>query len=78
MPSTGGWFYAVMLPRDLQWYWLLPADDPVNLEKVKELVRPFDESEMVNYPVPKLRGKNTVGNQKQAMEYYESGFEGGF
>ena len=39
-------------------------------QDIKELMKPYDSSDMIAYPVRKLRGKNAVGNNKIVIEPY--------
>lgn len=63
----------LIIPKELEDEWLKPShDDPLNIQKVKELIVPYDEDEMKAYPVSRLTGKNAVGNTPKAIEkvYY--------
>ena len=60
----------VIVPRGLELDWLGAITDPVSQRKVEEMIRPFDESELMAYTVPRLQGKYGVGNVKEALSEY--------
>ena len=57
-----------LLPKDLQDEWLKPVKEKLDIEKLKELMLPYEASEMEAYPVGKLRGKEALGNQPAVLE----------
>ena len=61
----------VILPKGLEMEWLGAANDPPGQQKVEEMIRPYDESELLAYTVPRLQGKYGVGNVKEALSEYE-------
>jgi putative SOS response-associated peptidase YedK len=61
----------VIIPKGLEMDWLSSAIDPPGLEKVKELIRPYADSDIIAYTVPKLQGKNGVGNVEAAIREYQ-------
>jgi len=60
----------VIIPKGLEMDWLSPVDDPTGKKKVEEVIQPFDESDLIAFTVPKLQGKNGVGNVKEAICEY--------
>ncbi|MDZ7847599.1 MAG: SOS response-associated peptidase [Owenweeksia sp.] len=60
----------LMLRQDDQDSWLGLEGNVANQEDLKPLIAPYEVSEMTAYPVQKLRGKNAVGNEAQAMEKF--------
>ena len=61
----------VIIPRGLESDWLGSMDDPPARKKVEDLIRPFDDSELRAYTVPKLQGKYGVGNIEEAISEYK-------
>ncbi len=61
----------VIVPKGLEMEWLGAANDPPGQQKVKEMIQPYDESELMAYTVPRLQGKYGVGNVKEALGEYK-------
>jgi putative SOS response-associated peptidase YedK len=60
----------VIIPNGFEKDWLSSVDDPAGKKKVEEIIRPYDESDLIAYTVPKLQGKNGVGNVEEAIREY--------
>ncbi|MFQ3215151.1 MAG: putative SOS response-associated peptidase YedK [Marivirga sp.] len=67
-PKTSGPRMPVILPKELERDWLNPIHDKADIALIQELIQPYDESEMIAYPVAKLRGKGAVGNTEEALK----------
>lgn len=63
----------VIIPKGLEMDWLSPINDPPGRKQVEDIVKPFDESALMAYTVPKLQGKNGVGNVKEAITEFKYG-----
>lgn len=61
----------VILPPELERDWLIPYNDKVDKELLKELIKPYDEELMQAWPVKQLKGKNGIGNTEEAHAFYE-------
>ena len=61
----------VIIPEGLEMDWLGTISDPPGLKKIKEMIQPYDESDLIAYTVPKLQGKYGVGNVKEALTEYK-------
>jgi len=59
----------VILPRDKEKLWL--TLDGTNPDALKELMVPYDEREMEAYTVPRLKGKQAVGNTEAAVSHHD-------
>ncbi len=57
----------VIIPEGLEENWLMDVEAPIDREHISEMVRPFDESELEAYTVPRLKGKEGVGNSPEAV-----------
>ncbi|PTB96347.1 SOS response-associated peptidase [Marivirga lumbricoides] len=66
-PKASGPRMPVILPKELERIWLNSIESKADMEEIQQLIRPYDEKEMVAYPVPKLRGKEAVGNSEEAL-----------
>ncbi|HYD92153.1 MAG TPA: SOS response-associated peptidase [Flavobacterium sp.] len=60
----------LVLPKELQEEWLKPWNDETDKQKIQELIQPLDHSLFSAYTVPRLRGKNGVGNKPAALEEF--------
>ena len=58
----------LIIPVGLEDEWLNITDDPVGIEKLKQMIGPYDDSELEAYTVPRLKGKEGVGNSPMAIE----------
>ena len=61
----------VILPDELEDAWLEPYRDELDQKRLEELLQPYPEAELKAYTVAKLRGKNAIGNQPEATDYFE-------
>lgn len=57
----------VILSEEKEKEWLTVDDE----ESIKELMTPFDEDEMEAYTVPRLKGKQAVGNSEEAIKKHD-------
>lgn len=57
----------VILSQEKEKQWLTFDDE----NRLKELMVPFDETEMEAYTVPRLKGKQAVGNTESAISKYD-------
>jgi putative SOS response-associated peptidase YedK len=60
----------VIVPKGMEQVWLQDIQDPLDQQKVAEVIQPYDEVEMQAYTVPRLQGKAGVGNTPQALQAY--------
>ena len=60
----------LIIPEDSEGDWLSAGDTKADIDRVKELIHSYDESEMEAYPVKKLMGRDGVGNSPLAIERY--------
>jgi putative SOS response-associated peptidase YedK len=58
----------LIIPGGGEKKWLMPVEDKIDREEVQELIRPFDETMLEYYTVPKLKGKEGVGNAPEAIK----------
>jgi len=58
----------LIIPRELEDEWLKPIDDPLDMNEIKSIIKPYDEEEMQSWTVPKIKGKEAVGNVPEAIE----------
>lgn len=75
-PKADGARMPVILPGDKQDEWLGTCVAGADKEKLKALLAPFDPARLMYHAVPRLRGREAVGNVPQAMlqqEYPELG-----
>lgn len=56
----------LIFPQEIEKEWLKPARDQLDLQKIQEMIKAYDEEEMIACTVPMLRGKNGVGNKPEA------------
>ncbi|CAN5568482.1 SOS response-associated peptidase [soil metagenome] len=64
--ASEGHRMPLIVPRDLHGEWLKPINDPLDKQSLTEMIRAYDEEELVAFTVPKLRGKSAVGNNPEA------------
>ena len=58
----------LIIPKELEDEWLKPIEDPLAIEELKEIIKPYDTEEMMAYPVSRLKGKQAAGNAPEAIE----------
>ena len=58
----------LIIPKDLEDEWLKPIEDPLDIEQLKSIIASYDSEEMLAHPVPRLKGKQAVGNDPKAIE----------
>lgn len=69
----------VILPETLADEWLQPINTELDKKHILELVKPYTQTPLHAHTVPKLTGKEAVGNVPEASEYYQyDGVEGVF
>jgi putative SOS response-associated peptidase YedK len=61
----------LIIPREMEEEWLRAPDDPVGLESVREMIKPFDDDSLQAYTVTRLRGKEYPGNIPEIRERYD-------
>jgi putative SOS response-associated peptidase YedK len=58
-----------IVPDELADKWLtINGDDKAGKHEVLSMIRPYDEEEITAYPVGRLRGKQAVGNEPDALK----------
>ncbi len=57
----------VILPQELESTWI---KEGLSKEEITDMVKPFDESLMESFTVPRLKGKVAVGNKPEAMQQH--------
>ena len=60
----------VILSRENENKWLIDIQAKIDQEQIQTLIQPYEESEMVGYTVPKLKGKDGIGNIKDAIREF--------
>jgi len=70
-PKLKGPRMPVILPDELEDAWLEPYRDELDQKRLEELLQPYPEAELTAHTVAKLRGKNAIGNQPEATDYFE-------
>jgi len=60
----------VIVPKGMEKEWLQDIQDPLGQKKVEEVIQPFDEAELHAFTVPRLQGKEGVGNSLEAITHY--------
>lgn len=70
-PKLEGPRMPVILPKEKQNDWLIPYKDESTVEKLQQLLIPFDDGELEAYTVHKLKGKESVGNVPEAEEMFK-------
>ena len=67
----------VILHKEVEDQWLAPLTDKADQEMLQDLLIPYDEEFLEYYPVPRLRGKEAVGNDPAVLQPVEyPGFSG--
>lgn len=57
----------VIIPEGLEKKWLMDIQAPFDREEIQDLIQPFEDSLLDSYTVPRLRGKDSVGNSPDAV-----------
>ncbi len=60
----------LIIPKDLEEEWLRHVEDPVGKQAVLELIKPYEDHNLISYTVPKLRGKAYIGNVPEIMAFH--------
>jgi len=58
----------LIIPKELEKDWFLPAVDVASMGLVESVIAPFDEEQMEAHTVSRLKGKLAVGNSPKALE----------
>ncbi len=58
----------LIIPKGLEDEWLRTFEDQIDLERLKEMVAPYDENELVAHTVARLKGKSAIGNMPAAIK----------
>ena len=66
--SESGPRMPVILSRDAERGWLIPMEKKADREFLLSLCKPFPAEELQAYTVARLKGKQAVGNTRQAIE----------
>jgi len=61
----------VIIPKGQEGIWLRDIHDPIDQQRVEEIIQPYDESELKAFTVPRLQGKAGVGNSPEAVREYK-------
>jgi putative SOS response-associated peptidase YedK len=61
----------VILPKELENKWLKPLNDDLDKKGIQELLRPYDNNEMMAHTVRRLRGKEALGNKPEVAEEWK-------
>ena len=70
-PKLAGPRMPLILPHELEDTWLNPIEDELDIKKIQELIKSYPDEELEAYTVPKLRGKEYLGNVPEISEMYE-------
>ena len=70
-PKLDGPRMPVILPIEKHDEWLMPYKDESTIKHLQQLLIPFDENELEAYTVHRLKGKESVGNVKEAEEEFK-------
>ncbi|MBS0000473.1 MAG: SOS response-associated peptidase [Cyclobacteriaceae bacterium] len=57
----------LIVPEGMEGKWLMEINDKLDQREIQKLIQPFDESMLDFYTVPRLKGKEGVGNSPQAI-----------
>lgn len=60
----------VILPTEKQDEWLMPCKTEADKKHIDSLIKPFDDGLLKAYTVPRLLGKEGVGNSPKALEHF--------
>ena len=64
-PKLEGPRMPAIIPQEFESTWL---KEGISQQEVIELLRPFDDSQLKSWTVPRLRGKNAIGNLPEAIQ----------
>jgi len=64
-PKLEGPRMPFILPRELEKTWIREGLDP---QEIKDLIQPYPSESLDNYTVPRLRGKEYLGNKPEVIE----------
>jgi len=67
-PKAEGPRMPVILPKEKQNDWLIACKTDADKEAIRQLMVPFAEDQLTYHPVPRLRGKEAIGNVQGAIE----------
>lgn len=67
-PKMEGPRMPVILPKELENEWLQPVTSTIDRKRLLDYLIPFDSNALDAFTVSKLRGKNSLGNIKEAQE----------
>ncbi len=65
---TEGPRMPLILPDELVDAWLAPVKDELDVQRIKDLVRPYPAAAMEAHTVGRIRGRNALGNVPAACE----------
>ena len=65
--SSEGPRMPLIVPREIESEWLSERSDPVS---IKDIVGPYDDAGLEGFTVPRLKGKEGVGNSSAAVQPY--------
>lgn len=60
----------VILSRENERKWLIDVQSRADQDQIQAMIQPYEESEMIAYTVPKLKGKDGIGNNRDAIKEY--------
>ncbi len=58
----------LIIPNELAKSWLTPIHEKADQELIESLIHPYDDGELIAYPVRRLRGKEAIGNVPDAIQ----------
>jgi putative SOS response-associated peptidase YedK len=61
-PKIEGPRMPLILPEEIEDQWLKEVEDEVDLQALEELIQPYPQDALDAYTVPRLRGKEYMGN----------------
>ena len=64
-------FLPLILPQELEYKWLNPIEDELDVKSVKELIKEYPDEELDAYTLRRLRGKEYIGNVEKVSEFHE-------
>lgn len=64
-PKLEGPRMPLILPREHETTWIREGLDP---QEIKDLIRPYNDKDLESFTVPRLRGKEYMGNVPQILE----------
>jgi len=67
-PKLKGPRMPLILPEVLEDKWLIPVNDALDIESLKELIQTYPEEELTAHTVNRLRGKDYQGNVASISE----------